>query len=237
MFRYVTLLLLFVLCGDIYAAYDAELANSLRCVSLFKYHEQKYRIPRDTLHSISLQETGRLHSKHKVRIVWPWTVNVEGAGHFFDTKKEAVNFVKQQLAKGASSIDVGCMQVNLKHHPRAFRSLDEAFEPRTNIAYGAQFLRSKYEQVGNWHKAIAHYHSATEHLGSKYKDNVIKIARNIDQNKDLFRKYARNSTANTEYNRAVERGHNKMFANNVPNAHKKYRSKMMVHVPRQHRAY
>ena len=32
------------------------------------------------------------------------------------------------------------MQINLMHHPDAFASLDEAFEPGRNVAYGAKFL-------------------------------------------------------------------------------------------------
>ena len=33
------------------------------------------------------------------------------------------------------------MQINLFHHPDAFASLDAAFDPMDNIAYGADFLR------------------------------------------------------------------------------------------------
>jgi hypothetical protein len=35
------------------------------------------------------------------------------------------------------------MQINLKHHPGAFASLEEAFDPQKNIAYAAQFLKEK----------------------------------------------------------------------------------------------
>jgi soluble lytic murein transglycosylase-like protein len=213
-----------------YSAFDPELAQSLRCVSLFRHNEYKYRIPGDTLYSIALQETGRLHSQKKIKLVWPWTVNVEGKGYFFDTKREAVAFVLKQIQAGKESIDVGCMQVNLKHHPRAFKSIDQAFEPRINIAYGAEFLRSKYDQLGDWHKAIAHYHSATEALGSKYKDGVIKIAHNIEKYKDPFRNYSKNYTSNKSYNKIMERKTERMLTSKE--RQKKYRSNMMILVPR-----
>ncbi len=219
---------------EVTAAFDAELASSLKCVSLFRHSEYKQRIPADTLYSISLNETGRLHSTKKVKLSWPWTVNVEGQGHFFNTRQEAVHFVKKQIALGKESIDVGCMQVNLKHHPDAFKSVEEAFDPRANIAYAASFLRSKYDQLGCWHKAIAHYHSATETLGTKYKNNVITIAKNIEQYKDMFRQHARTYSNNKAYNQILERSYNKKLSRKVNPVviEKRQRSNMMVHVPK-----
>ncbi len=171
-----------------------------------------------------------MHSSKKVKLSWPWTVNVEGEGFFFNTKQEAVSFVKKQLSQKKESIDVGCMQVNLKHHPNAFKSIEEAFEPRANIAYAASFLRSKYDQLGSWHKAIGHYHSATEALGTKYKNNVIKIASNIEQYKDTFRQYGRQYSSNKSYNKIVARSYNRKLSPVVID--RRYRSNMMVHVPR-----
>ena len=172
------------------AVLDREMAESLKCSRLFSYFERKHRIPLDTLHSISLQESGKTHSKHNIRIVWPWTVNVEGQGYFFDNKREAVLFVKQQLLTGKTSIDIGCMQINLKHHPDAFKSIEHAFDPVSNITYGAEFLKRKYDQLGNWLQAIAHYHSATHELGSKYKESVVKIANNMNEYKYSLKAYS-----------------------------------------------
>lgn len=184
-------LLFFIIALSLKAhAADKEITESFKCSRLFSYFERKYRIPLDTLHSISLQETSKIHSRHKIRIVWPWTVNVEGQGYFFDSKKDAVLFVKKQLLAGKTSIDVGCMQINLKHHPNAFKSIEHAFDPVRNVAYGAEFLKSKYDQLGHWLQAIAHYHSATDELGSKYKQQVIKIANNMNAYKYSLKTYA-----------------------------------------------
>ena len=43
-------------------------------------------------------------------------------------------------AQGVRSIDIGCMQVNLMHHPNAFATLDAAFDPLANALYAARFL-------------------------------------------------------------------------------------------------
>jgi len=226
-------------------AIDHELSESLKCTRMFSYFERKFLIPFDTLHSISLKESGRAHSKHKIRLVWPWTVNVEGKGYFFDSKREAISFVATQILNGKESIDIGCMQINLKHHPEAFISLEQAFDTRKNIEYGASFLRSKYEHLGCWHKAIAHYHSATHELGFKYKQDVVKIAGSMDQYKDSLRKYIRyannakfydykNKPNNNSHNRQIarqEKLHNDMQPPRTPRRDAKYKSNMMVHVP------
>ena len=233
--------------SSIYATIDRELVESLKCTRMFPYFERKFLIPLDTLHSIALKESGRRHSKHKIRLVWPWTVNVEGKGYFFDSKREAVFFVKSQILSGKENIDIGCMQINLKHHPEAFLSLEQAFDPRKNIEYGAIFLKSKYEQLGCWHKAIAHYHSATHEFGFKYKQDVIKIASNMNEYKDSLKTYIRYGnnlnlydyknpikSSNNSYNKHIarqEKFHTNDITKATPKLYARYRSNMMVHVP------
>jgi hypothetical protein len=66
---------------------------------------------------------------------WPWAIDADGVGQFFATKAQAVAAVAALQAQGVHSIDVGCMQVNLMHHPDAFMSLDQAFDPTANTAF------------------------------------------------------------------------------------------------------
>lgn len=207
------------------AKYDYEMRTSLKCLKLFQKYEYKYKIPGDTLHSISLNETGKIHSKKKIRMVWPWTVNVEGKGYFFDSREEAVEFVRKQIIIGKENIDVGCMQINLKHHRRAFRSLEEAFDPRYNIDYAASFLKSKYNNLQDWHEAIAHYHSATKSLGEQYKNNVIRTANNIEKYIKPFKNERKDVLKLSKSSKFYDRPDN---SKNNP----KYRSNIMVRVPK-----
>jgi hypothetical protein len=103
---------------------------------------------------------------------WPWTINAEGEGRFFASKAEALAAVRDLQAKGVKSIDVGCMQVNLMHHPQAFASLEQAFDPAANAAYAARFLNVLYGQTRDWTRATAFYHSATPELGEAYQRKV-----------------------------------------------------------------
>ncbi|MFV0251392.1 MAG: lytic transglycosylase domain-containing protein [Rickettsia aeschlimannii] len=208
---------------------DPEIAESFKCSKLFPYFEKKFNIPSNTLHSIALKESGKKHTTRKIRVVWPWTVNVEGKGYYFNTKREAVSFVRIELIKGRESIDVGCMQINLRHHSGAFNSLEQAFDPNNNIRYGAKFLRSKYDQLGSWHKAIAHYHSATHSLGFKYKQDVVKIASNMALYKASLHSYLNNNEGVLEDTIPVN--NNKVQKKSLFSGNKRYRSSIMIPVP------
>lgn len=132
-------------------------------------------LPPRLLGAISLTETGRVDPATGRIRPWPWTINAEGVGQFFGTREQAVAAVRALQAKGVQSIDVGCMQVNLMYHPRAFTSLEDAFDPNTNANYAARFLNSLYAGSKDWPTAIAAYHSETPELGGAYR--VLVMAR------------------------------------------------------------
>lgn len=245
------LMLIFYSCGC--SAYvfggeqDKEIYESFKCSKNFSHFEKKHQIPTDTLHSISLRESGKAHTTHRIRVVWPWSVGVEGEGHYFTNKQEAVTFVKKQLKLGKTNIDVGCMQINLKSHPEAFLSIEHAFEPRINVAYGAKFLRDKYDDLKDWHKAIAHYHSSTPELGFKYKQEVIKIADKMPEYKINLKKYTDQICNGSQYfsNAYAENNNSllatKNYSKNVKVAstakvnsrnYSRWRSNMMVPIPK-----
>lgn len=134
--------------------------------------EQIYKIPDKLLTAVSLTESGR--STKNGPVAWPWTINVGGEGFYFPTKHAAIQAVRRFQSKGIKSIDVGCMQVNLLHHPNAFKNLEEAFDPKANIAYAAKFLTDLKASHKNWQTAVAHYHSATPAYHIPYKKKVLK---------------------------------------------------------------
>jgi Transglycosylase SLT domain len=109
-------------------------------------------VPLSVLKAISLTETGR--KSNGVFRPWPWTVNMEGKGFWFDGYDEALAF-----ARGARSFDIGCFQINYKWHHEAFTSIEHMFEPLANALYAAEFLRSLYQQKGSWGAAAGAYHS------------------------------------------------------------------------------
>jgi hypothetical protein len=128
-------------------------------------------IPDHLMSAIARVESGRPDLAGVVQ-PWPWSINVEGVDHVYDSKAEAIAAVRAFQARGIRSIDVGCMQVNLMYHPDAFASLDQAFDPMANAIYAAGFLRRLFAQTGSWPTATAAYHSAAPELGMPYQRKV-----------------------------------------------------------------
>ncbi len=149
-------------------------APSALCRAAILQAERAAKVPDRLLEAIATVESGRRDPVSGAVYPWPWTINVEGVGHVYETKEAAIAAVTAFQAAGARSIDVGCLQVNLMYHPNAFASLGQAFDPATNAEYGAHFLLQLFGQTNAWPRAVAAYHSATPGIGSEYARKVIE---------------------------------------------------------------
>lgn len=145
------------------------------CLGAILAAQDRYGIPGNLLLAVGLQEAGLKRSGKLT--VWPWTVNAAGDGRMFKTADKAKEWVRARQAAGVDSIDVGCMQVNLRWHPDAFVSLDQAFDPVANVDYAARFLKDLYSRTGNWMKAAGSYHSFNEQARTRY---LTRLTRNLE---------------------------------------------------------
>ncbi len=182
-------------------AQDGELGPDLACLRYLQSYERSMRIPQGLLTAISFVESGRKTEDGQL-VAWPWTINVNGQGRFFESKADAVTATRQLLDQGNRSVDVGCMQVNLRYHPNAFQSIEDAFDPALNVAYGAQFLASLHQLQGSWAKAVERYHSSEDGRREEYRERVLAFwnndARNIVMNAVLA------EDTDTPYHRALK---------------------------------
>jgi Transglycosylase SLT domain len=143
------------------------------CMEALRYAEQRYGTPPGLLAAIAKTESGRSTGPRGEVQPWAWAVNIGGAGAYFETKQAAILAVQQAIAVNAGYVDVGCMQVNLQFHPRAFRSLEEAFDPIANADYATRFLVSLRDAAaGNWFIAVGMYHSRSPDLAQLYRERV-----------------------------------------------------------------
>jgi hypothetical protein len=165
------LVLLWLLSGPSAAARAEEGPIGL-CRAAIAAAERAANIPPGLLHAIGRVESGRRDPETGAFGPWPWTINAEGRGQFFPTREAAIAAVRQLQAQGVRSIDVGCMQVNLRHHPEAFRSLEEAFDPFANARYAARFLTELQASRNDWLRAASHYHSNTPAFAEAYRARV-----------------------------------------------------------------
>jgi hypothetical protein len=137
--------------------------------------ERAHAVPPGLMAAIGRVESGRRDTVTGTSNPWPWTVNAEGQGAFYDTKAQAIAAVRAMQARGVRSIDVGCMQVNLMHHPNAFVSLEAAFDPTVNADYAGRFLTELFGETHAWPLAAGRYHSGTPELAADYQRKVMAI--------------------------------------------------------------
>jgi hypothetical protein len=172
--RLYILLVLVILPWEAFAQFPS---NAAGCGNAVATAEHASRLPLRLLTTISLVESGRPDPVSGHIVAWPWTINAAGTGYFYNTKTEAIAAAMAMHAAGITSIDVGCMQISLLFHPTAFATLDEAFDPSMNAAYGARYLNALYRQTGDWLAAAAAYHSQTPELGTEYQQRVLALWR------------------------------------------------------------
>lgn len=158
------------------------------CVREILRAQLRHSIPDNILLGIGLQEAGIRRNGRLT--VWPWAVNAEGEGRLFDSRDSALDWVAGAQAEGISSIDVGCMQVNLHWHPEAFGSVAEGFDPARNVDYAARFLKRLHAKTGDWELAAGSYHSFTPERRETYLDSLRRNVKAANARLDEFRAIA-----------------------------------------------
>ncbi len=193
------LLLFFALAGTAYSAGGASAPAAggkqtpaeaaALCRGEIARVEKNSTIPTGLLASIAQVESGRWQAGKGVTVAWPWTVTSRGVGKFYRSKAAAAAAVRLLRKRGIRNIDVGCMQVNLMYHGKAFGSPDEALDPARNIAYAADFLTDLRRSQGSWRKAVGRYHSGRPARSRSYATKVYRAWR--DERRRLAQGIAR----------------------------------------------
>lgn len=139
-------------------------------------------VPIAVLRAISMIESGR--SIEGAIEPWPWAVNMQGAGHWFNSRREALTFIKVSRSAGAESFDVGCFQINFRWHGHAFPSIEAMIDPETNARYAADFLAQLYEEFGDWSAAAGAYHSRTAEFANRYRSRFDRTFATLSQEEE-----------------------------------------------------
>ena len=164
----ILLLLVCVLAGTA----GAWAADEALCLEAIARVEARGGLPRGLLQAIAVTESGYRATGTADFAPWPWTVNNGGDGRYFDSKDEAIGWVGELLRQKRRNVDLGCMQINLMHHPEAFDDLEEGLDPLTNVTYGARFLMALKDETGSWERAVERYHNAEPALGAAYRQRI-----------------------------------------------------------------
>ncbi len=142
--------------------------------------ETEAKLPAGLLLAIGKVESGRIDPATGRLAPWPFAVNVSGRGMLATSRDAAIAEVRAAQVVGQGSVDVGCFQVSLLHHPWAFDSLEAGFDPVRNARYAAGFLASLRVGAGSWEAAAGHYHSMTPELAGPYAARVMAAWSGLD---------------------------------------------------------
>lgn len=140
----------------------------------------RFGVPPQVMLAITRAETGRNLDGNLSP--WPWSVNVAGDSHWFESQAEAAEFVRAELDRGQSNIDLGCFQLNWRWHGENFRSIDQMLSPAQNAEYAAGFLVEQHRKYGNWVDAVAAYHSNDPENAERYIEKVENILMDLSEN-------------------------------------------------------
>ena len=137
-------------------------AGAADCQDQLRVAEAAYAAPPGLISAVGSVESG----------FDPLSINADGRTFHPASAEDAERLVRRLQIGGAKHIDVGCMQIDLHHHPRAFASLREAFDPRVNVAYGARVLVDNRHRYGSWTAAVAYYHSGDPDQQASYLSRI-----------------------------------------------------------------
>lgn len=154
------------------SARASDVAPTNPCLSAIQRVANETSVPVDVLFGVSLTESGR--QQKGGHLPWPWALNHQARGQYFETRNALLNAIYELNASGQKNFDVGCFQINYRWHGEEFRSLTDMTDPIKNTRYAARFLGQLHQELGSWDRAIGAYHSRTQKHAQRYRKIVAK---------------------------------------------------------------
>lgn len=153
---------------------QAQSQQAIDCPGLIARTEAARNIPRGLLMAIAVTESA-LNGQPN-----PFAMNIAGRAYHASGFQDMANVIAANWQRGVRSIDVGCMQVNLKYHGSKFARLTDLLDPATNVNYGASYLITLATDAGSWKDAVMSYHNKNNPTrrswyGCKVWNNYLRI--------------------------------------------------------------
>lgn len=120
-------------------------------------------VPPGLLYAVAITESGRVIEGQGTQ-PWPWTLNIEGRGLFFETREAQFETLMDAITAG-KVVDIGPMQLNWGWQYERLISPWRATDPIYNLTAGCRILREYYDVRGegrSWVWAIGKYHRGSD---------------------------------------------------------------------------
>lgn len=135
---------------------------------------QQARVPANLLYAVALTESGS-QLPQGIR-PWPWTLNVNGRGYQYATRRDACAALQRfVLTTNPKRIDIGPGQINLGWNGQRFASPCDLLAPYPNLQLAARLLRQHYDRWQSWPEAAGRYHHpAGGKPAQRYRTQVLR---------------------------------------------------------------
>jgi hypothetical protein len=152
----------------------AAAQTGISCPQLIADAEARRQIPRGLLMAIAVTESGLNGSPN------PHAMNIAGRSYFARDLNDMASVISANWQRGIQSIDVGCMQINLKYHGDKFARMTDLLHSPTNVEYGASYLIHLATERGSWREGVMDYHNKNSAArrrwyGCKVWNNYLRI--------------------------------------------------------------
>ena len=151
--------------------------------AMYEAVAQYVGVPTNLLYAMALTESG-LHKEGRTT-PWPWTLNIEGEAHRYESREAMFDGLMGALQAGRTRVDIGPMQVNWYWQYDKLSSPWTITDPTDNVKTGAAILRAHFEETGDWWEAVGRYHRPSQEPQHKaaalaYAGRVKKAMRTPD---------------------------------------------------------
>ena len=110
---------------------------------------------------------------------WPWTLNINGKGHYYDSIEDAVTAAQQALDSGARRLGVGLGQIEWSYHAGRFdNDIAMSLDPARNVSVVCDILEEGFNdsRVQTVRDLIAYYHRPVlDDTGYGYAEKVLAL--------------------------------------------------------------
>jgi hypothetical protein len=123
----------------------------------YRFAAREVGVPPAVLFAVALQESGvTLRGR---RIPWPWSLNIAGQPHRFQTRESACAGLHSALREvPPTRIDAGLGQINVGYQSHRFNDPCELLDPYRNLAIAAAILHEHHVPGEDWLLAVGRYH-------------------------------------------------------------------------------
>lgn len=119
----------------------------------------EFGVPPGLLYAVALTESGQSSLSGGQFRPWPWTLNIDGNGHYYPSRRQAWAALQAVLADSHASVDIGLMQVNWRYYHTELGTPWQALEPYHNLRVAAAILHQCFARHGAWLPSAGCYHA------------------------------------------------------------------------------